>query len=153
MATQDDRYDRFTDQVKDALRFSLEEGRRMNHNYVGTEHLLLGILRVEEGVAYEVLTELGLTLDKVRQAVEILIGRGDRMVAGEVGLTPRAKKIIELAIDEARRQESPTVGTEHLLLGLIREGEGIAAGIIESIGHSFPTVRERVFAKLQEKKQ
>src|SRR5204863_869844 len=112
-----------------------------NHNYIGTEHLLLGLVREGEGVAAKVLSNLGVELNKVRSAVEFIIGRGDRAVLGEIGLTPRAKKVIELAVDEARRLNHHYIGTEHLLLGLVREGEGIAAGVLESLGVNLERVR------------
>src|SRR5881227_3026748 len=102
-----------------------EEAQHFQQNYIGTEHLLLGIEREGEGVAAKVLTNLGIQLSDVRQAVEFIIGRGDRIISGEIGLTPRAKKVIELAVDEARRLNHHYIGTEHLLLGLVREGEGI----------------------------
>ena len=111
-----------------------DEAQRFNHNYIGTEHLLLGLVREGEGVAARVLENMNVELAKVRTAVEFIIGRGDRPVVGEVGLTPRAKRVIELAIDEARRLGHNYIGTEHLLLGLVREGEGIAAGVLESPG-------------------
>jgi ATP-dependent Clp protease ATP-binding subunit ClpA len=118
-----------------------EEAQRFNHNYIGTEHLLLGLVREGEGVAAQVLSNLGVELTKVRSAVEFIIGRGERQVFGEIGLTPRAKKIVSLARDEARRLRHDYVGTEHLLLGLIREGEGIACGVLESLGVNVERVR------------
>jgi ATP-dependent Clp protease ATP-binding subunit ClpC len=123
------------------LSLAQEEAQRFQHNYIGTEHLLLGLVREGEGVAAKVLSNLGVDLDKVRQAVENIIGRGDRVVFGEIGLTPRAKKVIELAVDEARRLNHHYIGTEHLLLGLVREGEGIAAGVLESLGVNLEKVR------------
>ena len=118
-----------------------EEAHRFNHNYIGTEHILLGLVREGDGVAAKVLSNLGVELNKVRSAVEFIIGRGDRTVLGEIGLTPRAKKVIELAVDEARRLGHSYIGTEHLLLGLVREGEGIAAGVLESLGVNIERVR------------
>src|SRR5439155_779975 len=118
--------------------------QRFQHNYIGTEHLLLGLVREGEGVAAKVLSNLGVELNKVRSAVEFIIGRGDRIVLGEIGLTPRAKKVIELAVDEARRLNHHYIGTEHLLLGLVREGEGIAAGVLESLGVNLEKVRTLV---------
>ncbi|MSQ61923.1 MAG: ATP-dependent Clp protease ATP-binding subunit, partial [Dehalococcoidia bacterium] len=106
-----------------------------------TEHLLLGLVREGDGVAAKVLGNLGVELNKVRSAVEFIIGRGDRAVVGDIGLTPRAKKVIELAVDEARRLNHHYIGTEHLLLGLVREGEGIAAGVLESLGVNLEKVR------------
>ena len=127
-----DRFDKFTERARRVLSFAQEEAQRFQHNYIGTEHLLLGLVREEEGVAARVLSNLGVELYKVREAVEFIIGRGDRIVLGEIGLTPRAKKVIELAVDEARRLNHHYIGTEHLLLGLVREGEGIAAGVLKS---------------------
>src|SRR5438067_13085208 len=99
----------------------------MNHNYIGTEHLLLGLVREGDGVGAKVLTNLGVELDNVRNSVEFSVGRGESTFAGSRGLTPRAKKVIELGVDEARRLKHQYIGTEHLLLGLVREGEGVAA--------------------------
>ena len=129
-----DRFDKFTDRARKVLTLAQDEAQRFNHNYIGTEHLLLGLVREGEGVAARVLENMNVELAKVRTAVEFIIGRGDRPVVGEVGLTPRAKRVIELAIDEARRLGHNYIGTEHLLLGLVREGEGIAAGVLESLG-------------------
>src|SRR3989337_1924128 len=121
-----------------------------NHNSIGTEHLLLGLVREGEGVAARVLENMNVELSKVRTAVEFIIGRGDRPVVGEVGLTPRAKRVIELAIDEARRLGHNYIGTEHLLLGLVREGEGIAAGVLESLGVNLDKVRHQVIHVLSQ---
>ena len=123
------------------LTLAQEEAQRFNHNYIGTEHLLLGLVREGDGIAAKVLANLGVELSKVRSAVEFIIGRGDRAVLGEIGLTPRAKKVIELSVDEARRLNHHYIGTEHLLLGLVREGEGIAAGVLESLGVNLERVR------------
>ncbi len=139
-----DRFDKFTERARRVLTLAQEEALRFNHNYIGTEHLLLGLVREGEGVAAKVLANLGVELNKVRSAVEFIIGRGDRAVMGEIGLTPRAKKVIELAVDEARRLGHHYIGTEHLLLGLVREGEGIAAGVLESLGVSLDKVRSEV---------
>src|SRR5919197_1783394 len=114
-----DRFDKFTERARRVLTYAQEEARSFNHNYIGTEHLLLGLIREGEGVAAEVLRSLGVELNRVRSAVEFIIGRGDRMIVGEVGLTPRAKKVIELAVDESRRLKQRAIGTEHLLLGLL----------------------------------
>ena len=136
-----DRFDKFTERARRVLTLAQEEAHRFNHNYIGTEHILLGLVREGDGVAAKVLANLGVELNKVRSAVEFIIGRGDRTVLGEIGLTPRAKKVIELAVDEARRLNHSYIGTEHLLLGLVREGEGIAAGVLESLGVSLERVR------------
>ena len=136
-----DRFDKFTERARRVLTVGQEEAQRFNHNYIGTEHLLLGLVREGDGVAAKVLANLDVELSKVRSAVEFIIGRGDRAVLGEIGLTPRAKKVIELAVDEARRLNHHYIGTEHLLLGLVREGEGIAAGVLESLGVNLERVR------------
>ena len=137
-------FDKFTERARKVLTLAQEEAQRFNHNYIGTEHLLLGLVREGEGVAARVLTNMGVQLPKVRSAVEFIIGRGEGAVIGEIGLTPRAKKVIELAIDEARRLNHNYIGTEHLLLGLVREGEGIAAGVLESLGVNLEKVRQQV---------
>jgi excisionase family DNA binding protein len=143
------RFDKFTTRARRVLALAQEEATRFNHNYIGTEHLLLGLIAEGEGVAARVLTSLGADLDQTRGRVMQVIGRGDRPVAGEVGLTPRAKKVIELAVDEARRLNHHYIGTEHLLLGLLREGEGIAAGVLESIDLNLDRVRKQTLAVLQ----
>ncbi len=134
-------FEKFTERARKVLSLAQDEAQRFNHNYIGTEHLLLGLVREGDGVAAKVLANLGVELQKVRSAVEFIIGRGDRIVLGEIGLTPRAKKVIELAVDEARRLNHHYIGTEHLLLGLVREGEGIAAGVLESLGVNLEKVR------------
>jgi len=145
-----DRFDKFTERARKVLSLAQEEAQRFNHNYIGTEHLLLGLVREGEGVAAKVLSNLGVELNKVRSAVEFIIGRGDRLVLGEIGLTPRAKKVIELAVDEARRLNHHYIGTEHLLLGLVREGEGIAAGVLESLGVNLEKVRTQTIQVLSQ---
>ncbi len=139
-----DRLNKFTERAKKVLVFAQDEATRFNHNYIGTEHLLLGLVREGEGIAAQVLTNLGVELNKVRNAVEFIIGRGERMVVGDISLTPRAKRVIELSIEEARRLGHNYIGTEHLLLGLVREGEGIAAGVLESLGVNLEKVRAQV---------
>ncbi len=145
-----DRFDKFTERARKVLTLAQEEATRFNHNYIGTEHLLLGLVREGEGVAAKVLGNLGVELNRVRSAVEFIIGRGDRMIVGEIGLTPRAKKVIELAVDEARRLGHHYIGTEHLLLGLVREGEGIAAGVLESLGVNLEKVRSQTIQVLSQ---
>ncbi|HEX9134100.1 MAG TPA: Clp protease N-terminal domain-containing protein [Ktedonobacteraceae bacterium] len=143
-----ERFDKFTERARKVLSLAQEEAQRFQHNYIGTEHLLLGLVREGEGVAAKVLRKLGVELQKVREAVEFIIGRGDRIVLGEIGLTPRAKKVIELAVDEARRMNHHYIGTEHLLLGLLREGEGIGAGVLESLGVKLEKARRETLAVL-----
>jgi ATP-dependent Clp protease ATP-binding subunit ClpC len=145
-----ERFEKFTERARKVLSLAQEEAQRFNHNYIGTEHLLLGLVREGEGVAAKVLSNLGVELNKVRSAVEFIIGRGDRIVLGEIGLTPRAKKVIELAVDEARRLNHHYIGTEHLLLGLVREGEGIAAGVLESLGVNLEKVRTQTIQVLSQ---
>jgi len=135
------RFEKFSERARRVLSLAQEEAQRFNHNYIGTEHVLLGVVRETDGTAAKVLAGLGVELNKVRSAVEFIIGRGERSVGGEIGLTPRAKKVIELAVDEARRLSHNYIGTEHLLIGLMREGEGVAAGVLESLGVTLDKVR------------
>ncbi len=143
-------FDKYTDRAKRVLMLAQEEARRFNHNYIGTEHLLLGLVREGEGIAAKVLYDMGVDLTKVRSAVEFIIGRGERVNVGDISLTPRAKKVIELAQEEARRLGHNYIGTEHLLLGLVREGEGIAAGVLESLGVSLEKVRQKVIQSVSQ---
>jgi ATP-dependent Clp protease ATP-binding subunit ClpA len=143
-----DRFERFTERAKNVLVLAQEEAHGFGHNYIGTEHLLLGLIREGEGIAAGVLKDLGVGLEQAREAVEHVIGRGDREVRGDISLTPRSKKVIELAFDEARRLSHGFVGTEHLLLGLVREGEGIAAGILVSLGADLQDVSRDVLRVL-----
>jgi len=135
------RFEKFSERARKVLTYAQEEAQHLNHSYIGTEHILLGLLREEEGVAAKVLTNLGAGLNKVRASVEFIIGRGEKPSAGETGLTPRARRVIELAIDEARYLGHNYIGTEHLLLGLLREGEGIAAGVLDSFGITLDRAR------------
>ena len=144
-----DRLNKFTERARKVLTLAQEEAQRFQHNYIGTEHLLLGLVREGEGVAAKVLTNLGIQLNDVRRAVEYIIGRGDRVVPGDIGLTPRAKKVIELAVDEAKLLKHQYIGTEHLLLGLVREGGGIAAGVLASMGVKLEQVRTETLKVLQ----
>ncbi len=139
-----DAFEKFTMRARSALALAQEEAQRFNHNYIGTEHLLLGILAEQENVAARVLNNMGVDLSKVRSAVEFIVGQGEHIVADEPGLTARAKKVVQLAVDEARRMNHHFIGTEHLLLGLVREGEGIAAGVLESLGVRLEEVRKQV---------
>ena len=135
------RFEKFSERARRVLSLAQEEAQRFNHNYIGTEHILLGLVRETEGVAARVLSSLTVDLSKVRSAVEFIIGRGEKPPQGEIGLTPRAKKVVELAVDEARRMNHTYIGTEHLLIGLLREGEGVAAGVLESLGVTLDKVR------------
>ena len=130
--------------ARSVMSHAQEEAQWFNHNYIGTEHILLGLVREPEGVAAKVLTNLGVELSKVRSAVEFIIGSGERPGPGDIGLTPRAKKVIELAVDEVRRLSHHYIGTGHLLIGIMREGEGVAAGVLESMGVNLERVRGEV---------
>ena len=144
-----DRFDKFTDRARKVLTLAQDEAQRFNHNYIGTEHLLLGLVREGEGVAARVLENMNVELAKVRTAVEFIIGRGDRPVVGEVGLTPRAKRVIELAIDEARRLGHNYIGTEHLLLGLLQAG-GRVPQALAALGLTQELAEGQVAAQLAE---
>ena len=138
------RFEKFTERARRVLTLAQEEAQHFSHSYIGTEHILLGLVREEEGVAARVLTNLGVVLSKVRSAVEFIIGRGEKPASGEIGLSPRAKRVIELAIDEARHLGHNYIGTEHLLLGLLREGEGIAASVLDSFGVTLEKARAEI---------
>src|SRR4030043_1156324 len=128
------RFEKFSERARRALTHAQEEAQRFGHNYIDTEHILLGLMAEEESVASKVLGNLGVVPNKVRAAVEFVVGRGERAAIGEVGLTPRGKRVIELAVDAARRLNHSYIGTEHLLLGLLRDREGAAVGVLESFG-------------------
>jgi ATP-dependent Clp protease ATP-binding subunit ClpC len=143
------RFEKFSERARRVLTLAQEEAQRFNHNNIGPEHILLGIIGEPDGVAAKVLVNLGISLNKVRSAVEFIIGHGEATTRGEVGLSPGAKRVIELAIDEARYIGHNYIGTEHLLLGLLREGEGIAARVLDSLGVSLEKVRGEI-TKIQE---
>jgi len=136
-----DKLDRFTKRARRVLTLAQEEALRLNHNYIGTEHLLLGLVREENGVAVKVLRELGVEPNQVIRAVERTVGRGERAPFGKPTLAPRTKRVIELAVDEARLMGHHYIGTEHLLLGLVREGEGIAVNVLRGLGVNLDRVR------------
>ena len=138
------RFDKFSERARRVLTLAQEEAKRLNHNYIGTEHILLGLVREEEGVAAKVLVNMGTSLSKMRSAVEYVIGTGEKPSAGAAGLTSRAKRVIELAIDEARQLGHAYIGTEHLLLGLLREGEGVAAGVLDSFSITLEQARAEI---------
>jgi len=143
-------FERFTERARRVIILAQEEAKRLNHSAVGTEHILLGIIREGEGVASKVLESLNIVPDRVRAEIESAIGRGERTPYEEVAFTPRAKKVLELALDEARRLGHNYIGTEHLLLGLIREGEGVAARVLEAMGADLERVRAQVVYLLGE---
>jgi ATP-dependent Clp protease ATP-binding subunit ClpC len=138
-----DNFDRFTKQARQVLQVAQEEAIRLNHNYIGTEHLLLGLAKEEHGIAARVLREVGATPADVVRAVERMAPRNPRAPFGKPALTPRTKRVIELAVDEARQMGHPNIGTEHLLLGLVQESEGIAAEVLRSLGVNLDKVRSQ----------
>jgi ATP-dependent Clp protease ATP-binding subunit ClpA len=145
-----ERFDKFTERARRVLSLAHQEAQGFNHNYIGTEHLLLGLVREGEGVGAAVLVGMGVDAARVREAVGFVVGRGDRMVMGQIGLTPRAKRVIELSVEEARRLNHQYIGTEHLLLGLVHEGEGVAAGVLNSLGVSLDRTRAQVVHALSQ---
>lgn len=143
-------FERFTERARRVVLLAQEEAKRLNHSAVGTEHILLGIIREGEGVASKTLESLNISPGRLRAEIESAIGRGDRAPYEEVAFTPRAKSVLELALDEARRLGHNYIGTEHLLLGLIREGEGVAARVLEGMGADLERVRAQVVYLLGE---
>src|SRR5579871_3325996 len=123
-------FERFTDRARRVVVLAQEEARMLNHNYIGTEHILLGLIHEGEGVAAKSLESLGISLEGVRSQVEEIIGQGQQAPSGHIPFTPRAKKVLELALREALQLQHNYIGTEHILLGMIREGEGVAAKIM-----------------------
>ena len=145
---------RFTERAQRVILIAQEEAKRLNHDYVGTEHILLGLIALGEGVAAQVLANLGVDLRRVRSEIEKIVGTGDNvMLLGEIPFTPRAKKVLEYAVEEAQHMGHSYVGTEHLLLGLIREEEGVAARVLENLGLRLDVVREEVLNLLGEGQQ
>ena len=141
-------FERFTDRARRVVVLAQEEARLLNHNYIGTEHILLGLIHEGEGVAAKALESLGISLDGVRAQVEAIIGQGGIAPSGHVPFTPRAKKVLELSLREALQLGHNYIGTEHILLGLIREGEGVAAIVLGKLGAVLPVVRETVMQLL-----
>jgi len=127
-------FERFTDRARRVVVLAQEEARMLNHNYIGTEHILLGLIHEGEGVAAKALESLGIALEGVRQQVEEIIGQGQQAPSGHIPFTPRAKKVLELSLREALQLGHNYIGTEHILLGLIREGEGVAAQVLVKLG-------------------
>jgi ATP-dependent Clp protease ATP-binding subunit ClpC len=141
-------FERFTDRARRAVVLAQEEARMLNHNYIGTEHLLLGLVHETEGVAARVLTALEIGLQDVRSAVEEIIGHGQSAPAGQIPFTPRAKKVLELSLREALQLGHNYIGTEHILLGLVREGEGVGAEVLRKRGATLDGVRAQVVSLL-----
>jgi len=142
-------FERFTDRARRVVVYAQEEARLLNHHYIGTEHVLLGLIREGEGAAAGALTSLGISLEGVRAQVEEIIGLGgSEPVPGHIPFTPRAKKVLELSLREALQLGHSYIGTEHILLGLIREGEGVAAQVLVKLGANLSRVREVVLERL-----
>jgi ATP-dependent Clp protease ATP-binding subunit ClpC len=142
-------FERFTDRARRVVVFAQEEARLLNHNYIGTEHLLLGLLREGDGVAAKALESLGISLDEVRGQVENIIGQGATAPTGHIPFTPRAKKVLELSLREALQLSHNYIGTEHILLGLAREGQGVAAQVLVKQGATLDAVRSAVLKLLE----
>ncbi|MEN3344722.1 MAG: ATP-dependent Clp protease ATP-binding subunit ClpC, partial [Arthrobacter sp.] len=141
-------FERFTDRARRVVVLAQEEARMLNHNYIGTEHILLGLIHEGEGVAAKALESLSISLDGVREQVQEIIGQGQQAPSGHIPFTPRAKKVLELSLREALQLGHNYIGTEHILLGLIREGEGVAAQVLVKLGADLNRVRQQVIQLL-----
>ena len=141
-------FERFTDRARRVVVLAQEEAKMLNHNYIGTEHILLGLIHEGEGVAAKALESLGISLDAVREQVQDIIGQGQQQPTGHIPFTPRAKKVLELSLREALQLGHNYIGTEHILLGLIREGEGVAAQVLTKLGADLNRVRQQVIQLL-----
>jgi len=137
-------FERFTDRARRSVVFAQEEARMLNHNYIGTEHILLGLLREHDGIAGKALTSMGVSLEAARGQVEEIVGPGHAVIPGHIPFTPRSKKVLELSLREALQLGHNYIGTEHILLGLIREGEGVAVQVLEVLGADRNRVRQTV---------
>jgi ATP-dependent Clp protease ATP-binding subunit ClpA len=143
-------FERFTDRARRVVVLAQEEARLLNHNYIGTEHILLGLIQEGHGVAAKALAGLDIPLERARSEVEHIIGRGRELRAGHIPFTPRAKKVLELSLREALQLGHNYIGTEHILLGLLREGEGVAAQVLQKLGADLNRVRQQVIQLLRE---
>lgn len=141
-------FERFTDRARRVTVLAQEEAKELNHNYIGTEHLLLGMIREGEGVAAKALESLGISLEAVRDQVEDIIGKGSQTTMDHIPFTPRAKKALELSLREALQLGHSYIGTEHILLGVIREGEGVAAQVLVKLGADLNRVRQQIIQLL-----
>jgi ATP-dependent Clp protease ATP-binding subunit ClpA len=141
-------FERFTDRARQVVVLAQEEARMLNHNYIGTEHILLGLIHEGDGVAARSLESLGISLDAVRQQVEEIIGRGQQAPSGHIPFTPRAKKVLELSLRESLQLGHNYIGTEHILLGLLREGDGVAAQVLVRLGADLNGVLRQVILLL-----
>ena len=145
-------FDRFTEQARRVVVLAQEEARRMEHNYIGTEHLLLGLFREDEGVAARALNSLNATFEKVREQVESIVGYGEEETGGQAPFTPRSKKVLELALREALQLGHNYIGTEHILTGLMWEGEGVAVQVLSNLGIGPDEVRREVVEMIGERR-
>jgi ATP-dependent Clp protease ATP-binding subunit ClpA len=141
-------FERFTERARQVVVLAQDEARALKHNYIGTEHILLGLLRQEKGLAARVLESLGVTVEEVRYRVARMIGQGDEVTQGEIPFTPRAKKVLELSLREAKALQHGYIGTEHILLGIVRENEGVAARILVDFDADAATIRGEVIRML-----
>ena len=146
-------FERFTDRARRVVVIAQEEARHLDHNYIGTEHILLGLIHEGEGVAARALESLGISLEAVRIEVVEIVGHGDEAPTGHIPFTPRAKKVLELSLREALALGHNYIGTEHILLGLIREGQGVAAQVLVKLGADFDRVRQQVVQLLADASQ
>ena len=141
-------YERFTERARQVVVLAQDEARALKHNYIGTEHILLGLLREEEGLAARVLESLGITVEEVRAQVARIVGQGDEVTTGQIPFTPRAKKVLELALREALSLGHNYIGTEHILLGLVRETEGVAARLLLGLDADAVKIRAELMRML-----
>jgi ATP-dependent Clp protease ATP-binding subunit ClpC len=148
--TSSSKFEKFSERARRVLSHAQQEALRFNQKHIGTEHILLGITKETEGIAAKALVNLNIDLSKIQSAIEFIIEKGDRKTSDELTLTPRAKKVIELSVDEARRLNHHYIGTEHLLIGTMREGEGIASGVLESLGVNLDSLRSEISKILSE---
>jgi ATP-dependent Clp protease ATP-binding subunit ClpC len=148
---QREMFERFTKRARLVVVQAQQEARRLDHDYVGTEHLLLGLTGVGEGLAVKVLESLGIALDAIRQRVEESVDRGEQAPSGHIRFTSQAKTVLELSLRESRARNDLYIGTEHILLGLIREGDGVAAHVLLELGADLESTREQVTRLLEER--
>ncbi len=141
-------FERFTERARQVVVLAQDESRRLGHPYIGTEHILLGLLREEEGIAARVLEQLDITVEEVRAQVARIVGQGDEVTTGQIPFTPRAKKVLELALREAVSLGHNYIGTEHILLGLVRENEGVAARILLDFDADAEKIRNEILRPL-----
>jgi ATP-dependent Clp protease ATP-binding subunit ClpC len=141
-------FERFTEQARRVVVLAQDEARALEHNYIGTEHILLGLLRMNEGLAARALESLEVTVEEVRAQVALIVGQGDEVTAGQIPFTPRAKKVLDLALREALSLGHDYIGPEHILLGLVRENQGLAARILLDLGADAEKVRDGIIRML-----